>query len=69
MNPGKVEETETKPDEDWGGMEATKMGLLSQVDAKENPGVASQGPPLGQTGAAPRFEKDLEAMLQLAGDS
>ena len=50
-------------------MEAIKLGLLSQADAKENPGVSFQGPPLGQTGAAARFEKDLEALLHLAGDS
>jgi hypothetical protein len=69
MNPGEVEETETKPDKEWGRMEDIRMGLLSQVDAKEYTGVNCQGPPSGETGAAPRFKRDLEALLHLAGDA
>ena len=69
VNPGKVGETETRPDKEWGGMEAIKMGLLSQGDTKEHPAGDLQGPPSGQTRAAPRFERDLEALLHLRGDS
>jgi hypothetical protein len=50
-------------------MEAIKLGLLSQADANEHPLATFQGPLLGQTGAATRFKKDLEALLHLAGGS
>ena len=70
MKPGKNEETETRDGGEWGEMEAIKLGLLSQTDGNENPGATFLGTSSsGQTKAAPRFEKDLEALLHLAGDS
>jgi hypothetical protein len=48
-------------------MEAIKMGLLSQSDMTDEGEL--QGPMLGQTIAVPRFERDLEALLLLAGDT
>ena len=67
--PGKIKETETRAGGEWGEMEAIKLGLLSQADANEHPLATFQGPLLGHTGAAPSFEKDLEALLHLAGGS
>jgi hypothetical protein len=42
VNPGKVGETETRTDKEWGGMEAIKMGLLSQGILKSTPQVISK---------------------------
>jgi hypothetical protein len=59
----------TIPDEEWGELDAIKLCLLSQADAKGTVGQEFQGPASGLTKAAPRFERDLEALIHLAGDA
>jgi hypothetical protein len=48
-------------------MDAIKLGLLTQ--SGENGTEIGQGPPAGRTTAVPRFKRDLEALLHLAGDA